>query len=142
TLLTSVQKLSTKVINLNSLTQTTSVRTPIEKPKGVDIIDPTMVTVTLEIEKEQQRTFSDVPINVIGLEVGQFEWVTPVDGVVTVDVTGPSDVIEKLTVQDLAVYIDANNVEPGRNDLRIYGTDNDGYRLSVRTIEATINVLG
>ncbi|MGL4820458.1 MAG: CdaR family protein, partial [Bacilli bacterium] len=47
TLLTSVQKLSTKVINLNSLTQTTSVRTPIEKPEGVDIIDPTMVTVTL-----------------------------------------------------------------------------------------------
>ncbi|MGL4523779.1 MAG: CdaR family protein [Bacilli bacterium] len=113
-----VQKILTKPIDLSGLKKTTSIRVPLIRNGSIEI-DPSFITVTIEIEQEKKRVFKEIPIVVRGLSEESFTWITPKTGRINVIAYGYEQDLNALTDEDIQLYIDARTAIDGVQNFTI-----------------------
>lgn len=94
----------TEPIDLTGRTQTFTQVVKVLLPAGVTMPDPTDITVTVTIEPViLSREFADIPVQTQGLDPADYTIkITP--ELVKVIVTGPSEAVSSLKIEDIRVY--------------------------------------
>lgn len=97
--------------------------------------DEDEVTTTQSTDTQQTKTFKNLNIQLSGLDTEQYnqEFIAPKTGQVDVKVEGTKDKIKTLSATDLSVYVDAQNVSEGTEELPIKVDGPAGITTSLST---------
>lgn len=131
----------TTPINLNGADDDMEIRVSLNLPEGINVVGSQNVTVMIGIEPIQSSiSFSNITIQIEGLGEGLDATVSPE----TVDVflSGPVDLLERLSPSTLVVIIDLENRDPGTYTLapevRLENEEITVDAILPNTIEVTI----
>ncbi len=131
-------------LDASSLTKDSTVLRPIVLPAGVSTANTTQITMNIKLADVEEKTIDDVPINVIN-NTKHYKASQPNNITTTsVVVKGTKDNIDKITADDINVYIDMTDVQPGLQTfaLQIEQPNNGYVTYTLKEAEYELNVLG
>lgn len=97
-------------VNVSGLRKTTTLHIAVPREPGSLKFAPDSVVVTVQIEKSLSKVFTNVPIQIRNAPSGRTVVLTG-DSTVDVTVSGPESIISALTLNDVLVYIDAEQLD-------------------------------
>lgn len=107
-------------INLDDITSDTTLEVPIPLPEGVKSVDPARVKIHIQVQQEETKTFSSLPIHVIGLgDKYNVQFLNPKDGNMDVQVSGAPSVLNSIRADDLQLYVNASELGVGEHDVEV-----------------------
>jgi YbbR domain-containing protein len=132
----------TTPINLNGADDDMEIRVSLNLPEGINVVGSQNVTVMIGIEPIQSSiSFSNIPIQIEGLGEGLSATVSPES--VDVFLSGPVDLLERLSPSTLVVIINLEDREPGTYTLApVVQLENEEINVDAilpNTIEVTIS---
>ncbi|WP_051317207.1 CdaR family protein [Ectobacillus panaciterrae] len=140
--LSNIQSVDGVVIDLDKVTSSTTFDAPIVLPKGVTKASPDKVKVTVQVQKQERTSFSDIPLQVLGLtDAFNVNFLDPQSGKVNVDVVGESSVISKLAASQIQASINVQNLAPGTYDVPIQINSPNNVTLELKQKNAKIEVV-
>ena len=131
-------------LDAGTLTKDSTVLRPIVLPAGVTSATNTQVTMNITLADAEEKTIDDIPINVINNN--KHYKVSQPDNKTTTSVTvkGTKNNIDKLAADDINVYIDMKDVQPGLQKFALQiEQPKDGFVVyTLNESEYELNVLG
>lgn len=131
-------------LDAGTLTKDSTVLRPIVLPAGVTSATNTQVTMNITLADAEEKTIDDIPINVINNNK-HYKASQPDNKTTTsVTVKGTKNNIDKLTADDINVYIDMKDVQPGLQKFALQIEQlKDGFVVyTLNESEYELNVLG
>lgn len=131
-------------LDASTLTKDSTVLRPIVLPAGVTSATNTQVTMNITLADAEEKTIDDIPINVINNNK-HYKASQPDNKTTTsVTVKGTKNNIDKLTADDINVYIDMKDVQPGLQKFALQiEQPTDGFIVyTLNESEYELNVLG
>jgi YbbR domain-containing protein len=125
-------------LDLTKITESTTIEVDVPVPDGVKRVVPEKINIKVEVEKEEQKTFTNVPIEYIGLpENMELEMVDPESGLMDLTVRGAPSVLEGLESSDMEMYINVTDLGEGEHELplEINGPQNVSWDLPKRNVK-------
>ncbi|MGD6834425.1 CdaR family protein [Sutcliffiella halmapala] len=125
-------------LDLTEITESTTIEVDVPVPDGVKRVVPEKINIKVEVEKEEQKTFTNVPIEYIGLpEDMELEMVDPESGQMDLTVRGAPSVLEGLESTDMEMYINVTDLGEGEHELplEINGPQNVSWDLPKRNVK-------
>lgn len=134
------------IVDLGTITADEILTIPIPLMNGLTSIEPREVQVTVDLEPTMRRTFSEVPIELIGDNgLYEIELIEPETGTIALTVEGASANIDSLslTAGNVQVILDVSHITPGNYVLPLRVTlprfvrlaAADELRASIRVID-------
>ncbi|WP_096438274.1 CdaR family protein [Alteribacter populi] len=107
-------------VDLSEITEDTTLEVDVPVPDGVERVDPETISVDIEIEEEESRSYNNVPIEIVGLEDGkEVELVSPGEAFFDLEIMGTATLLERISREDIEAFVDLEGVEAGEYDLPI-----------------------
>ncbi|HDX9591263.1 TPA: YbbR-like domain-containing protein [Bacillus pseudomycoides] len=107
-------------VDLSKITESTTFDASVSLPKGVTKSDPSQVKVTVEVQKQQRKTITDIPLQVNGLsDLLTMKFSDPQNGKISIDVSGDAGIIEKISADQIKASINVGNMSAGTHDVPI-----------------------
>lgn len=131
-------------LDAGTLTKDSTVLRPIVLPAGVTSATNTQVTMNITLADAEEKTIDDIPINVINNNK-HYKASQPDNKTTTsVTVKGTKNNIDKLAEDDINVYIDMKDVQPGLQKFALQiEQPKDGFVVyTLNESEYELNVLG
>lgn len=131
-------------LDAGALTKDSTVLRPIVLPAGVTSATNTQVTMNITLADAEEKTIDDIPINVINNNK-HYKASQPDNKTTTsVTVKGTKNNIDKLAADDINVYIDMKDVQPGLQKFALQiEQPKDGFVVyTLNESEYELNVLG
>lgn len=131
-------------LDAGTLTKDSTVLRPIVLPAGVTSATNTQVTMNITLADTEEKTIDDIPINVINNNK-HYKASQPDNKTTTsVTVKGTKNNIDKLAADDINVYIDMKDVQPGLQKFALQiEQPKDGFVVyTLNESEYELNVLG
>lgn len=131
-------------LDADTLTKDSTVLRPIVLPAGVTSATNTQVTMNITLADAEEKTIDDIPINVINNNK-HYKASQPDNKTTTsVTVKGTKNNIDKLAADDINVYIDMKDVQPGLQKFALQiEQPKDGFVVyTLNESEYELNVLG
>lgn len=131
-------------LDASTLTKDSTVLRPIVLPAGVTSATNTQVTMNITLADAEEKTIDDIPINVINNNK-HYKASQPDNKTTTsVTVKGTKNNIDKLAADDINVYIDMKDVQPGLQKFALQiEQPKDGFVVyTLNESEYELNVLG
>lgn len=132
------------VLDATSLTKDSTVLRPIVLPSGVSSASVSQVTMNVTLAKSSSRTIDNVPIHVRN-NVNRYKASQPDNKTtVSVTVTGAKENIDKITADDINVYIDMKDAVPGLQtfELKVDQPTDGLISYALKDTSYELNVLG
>lgn len=114
--------IQTKPIDINEFVENKTVETELELPEGVSLLNTgEKITVSQNVEEIIQKTFEyefdEIEIKKLGenLKIDPDEEIS----IIKITLKGTKEIVEKLTKEDLEVYLDMNMAIIGENEIYI-----------------------
>ncbi|HAF48358.1 MAG TPA: hypothetical protein DCL08_03845, partial [Anaerolineaceae bacterium] len=102
----------TTPINLNGANQDMEIRVSLNLPEGINVVGSQNITVQIGIDPiESSISFTNIPVQIVGLAAGLNATVSPEN--VDVFLSGPIDLLDDLSLENLVVIINLEDREPG-----------------------------
>ncbi|ANC75494.1 hypothetical protein ABE65_000890 [Fictibacillus phosphorivorans] len=149
-------------IDLSEIKKDTTLTVDVPVPDGIDSVSLKEVTVDVNVEKtgtdaeteadteteaqpvvdqETTRTFSDVPLTLLGSDADkQATIVDPADGVVDVTVRGKKSVLNSLKKSDLQGIVDVSALDQGTHKVKIDWKNPGDVELTGTVQEASVEI--
>ncbi|WP_026576966.1 CdaR family protein [Bacillus sp. UNC438CL73TsuS30] len=91
---------------------------PVIISNGITKVSPEMVTATIVVKKQEEKTISGIPLKILGLSE---QYSAEINNPENVDITvnGPSSMVNKLKSKDFNVFIDVSNLKEGDHNVKI-----------------------
>ena len=139
-------------IDVSQINGNKEISLPVIIPNGVIEVNPTTVKAIIDTSvvddevieeetKDENRTFSSLPINFSGL-ANQFvaEFLSPATGTATLTVTGKSDIVHQINASDFNLSLDLSQLDEGDHEVKINvsGPTNVNWKLATETVKVTI----
>lgn len=138
-LLEQLETISTTPIGINGRRQSFTTTATLNKLKDIQYLSSEQVTVTVYIEEMTiTRTFSEVPIRVLGLREGQKDGIER--SLIDVRVSGPYSVVQNMKAEDIFLWVDTTGRPDGRYILPI-NAKADGFEGVEFELEYNTSVL-
>lgn len=131
-------------LDAGTLTKDSTVLRPIVLPAGVTSATNTQVTMNITLADAEEKTIDDIPINVINNNK-HYKASQPDNKTTTsVTVKGTKNNIDKLAADDINVYIDMKDVQPGLQKFALQiEQPKDGFVVyTLNESKYELNVLG
>lgn len=131
-------------LDAGTLTKDSTVLRPLVLPAGVTSATNTQVTMNITLADAEEKTIDDIPINVINNNK-HYKASQPDNKTTTsVTVKGTKNNIDKLAADDINVYIDMKDVQPGLQKFALQiEQPKDGFVVyTLNESEYELNVLG
>lgn len=92
-------------------------------------------------ETKETKTFSNLPINLVGLSDG-FDAVlkAPANGRTSITVTGKSSVVQRLNANDFNVFLDLTNLEEGEHEVTVNVDGPEGAESKPTVGKASVSI--
>ncbi|MBB5356404.1 YbbR domain-containing protein [Anoxybacillus mongoliensis] len=137
-----IEFLSGIEVDLSDITSDTTLQVDVPVPKGVKVVDPAKVTILIEVEQEKERTFDNVPIEIIGLnDAYKAELIDPVDRNITLTALGAQRVLNAIQLKDIEVYLNVSELGIGEHTVPIEVNGPQNVRWKLPQKEATIRII-
>ncbi|KAA0542937.1 YbbR-like domain-containing protein [Bacillus sp. BGMRC 2118] len=136
-----IQSLENIEVDIEGITESTTIEVEIPVPKGLKEISPKKIPVQVTVEKNELRTITDLPIKIIGLPNSlQTEFLTPVEGAVSIELVGAPAILKEIDETDFDIYIDVTNLVSGEHqvEIQVNGPDNINWTLATKTASIQI----
>ncbi|MGG0718925.1 CdaR family protein [Robertmurraya massiliosenegalensis] len=128
-------------LDVSEIEKDTEVTLPVIISEGIIAVDPQVIKVSIRANKTEDRTFSNVPIQIDGLSE-QYEAVfqEPSNGSTSITLSGNSGDITSLTASNFRLYIDASDRGVGEHEIEIQvdGPENVEWKLARETVKLLI----
>jgi YbbR domain-containing protein len=139
-----IQEIKNIEVDVDGITENTTVNVDIPIPRGVIDIVPKTIPVQVTVERNELRTLTDLPIKVIGLPNSlKANFITPIEETVNIELVGAPSILDNIDETDLDIYIDVNGLGSGQHDVDVLvnGPTNIKWSLSTKkvTVELTNN---
>ncbi|MED2181698.1 YbbR-like domain-containing protein [Bacillus wiedmannii] len=122
-ILDNIQSIEGVEVDLSQLTEATTFDTSVLLPKGVTSAKPNQVKVSVGVQKTKQtktRTIDGISIQKNGLSKDvTAQLLSPQDGKISVDISGETSIVDKITAAQITAAINLQNVSPGTKDVSI-----------------------
>ncbi|WP_223703145.1 CdaR family protein [Sutcliffiella deserti] len=125
-------------LDLSDITESTTIEVNVPVPDGARRVEPEKVNIRVEVEQEEEKTFTNLPIQYIGLSDSlELEMIDPEDGVMDLTVLGAPSVLEGVTSSDMEIYINVTDLAAGEHEvpLEINGPQDVSWNLPERTMK-------
>lgn len=131
-------------LDAGTLTKDSTVLRPIVLPAGVTSATNTQVTMNITLADAEEKTIDDIPINVINNNKHYKASQPDNKATTSVTVKGTKNNIDKLAADDINVYIDMKDVQPGLQKFALQiEQPKDGFVVyTLNESEYELNVLG
>ncbi|KUK97935.1 MAG: hypothetical protein XE06_0251 [Anaerolineaceae bacterium 46_22] len=132
----------TTPINLNGANQDMEIRVSLNLPEGINVVGSQNITVQIGIDPiESSISFTNIPVQIVGLAAGLNATVSPEN--VDVFLSGPIDLLDDLSLENLVVIINLEDREPGTYtlapEIQLENGDINVDAILPNTIEVTIS---
>lgn len=134
-ILNDVTEIKTKEFDLSTVDASGTYEVELDFPEGV-ISNET--TVDVEVELNESRTFTGIPIEIVGDKTVTF--IEPNEAIVDIEATGRENIIKSLTKGDFSSLIDIGNLSDGRHVVDIEVTGPRGITVEAKVKRATIEI--
>jgi YbbR domain-containing protein len=137
----SIQLIDNIEVDVEGITENTTIEVEVPLPKGVKEIIPKKIPVQVIVEKNEIRTLSNLPIKVIGLPNSlKADFISPEEGTVNIELVGAPSILKDVDETDLDIYIDVNNLGSGEHkvDILVNGPDNITWSLSTSNVTVAL----
>jgi len=129
-------------VNLDDITGNTVLEVDVPVPEGVKAVDPKKVKIYIEVQKEEAKAFSDLPVRILGLtDEYMFQFLNPESGKVNVNAYGTLSLLNALRTDDIDLYANVGELGTGEHEIpiQINGPRNIMWKLSQETVKITIS---
>jgi YbbR domain-containing protein len=129
-------------IDVSEITESQEVTVPIPLQDDIFAIKPETITVQIEVEKMNSRTFENIPIGYIGLNDNYaLSFLDPENGQVDLTVMGQEKALQNLKKDDFDVTINVEGLDIGEHDLdiNVTGPENVSWELKQNKVKVAIN---
>jgi YbbR domain-containing protein len=127
------------VIDLSQIAKDTKLKLKLEPIEGITKVEPSEVEVAIKVVPAVQRTLTDIPLKVNGLREGQSFVLLHASDRVAITIEGAKELVDKLTPQDVSVFVDVTNQPAGRNEMRLQASTPNFIKL-VNTQPASVTL--
>ncbi|MDF0728656.1 CdaR family protein [Cytobacillus sp. S13-E01] len=128
-------------IDLSELTEDTTLEVPIPIPEGVKKVSPEIIKINIDIEQEERKTFTNLPIQTFGLgERLELEFFDPEDGTLDIEVVGAPSLLNDIDPSDIELYINLTDLGQGEHDVRIEVNGPQNISWVLPQVEAKVNI--
>lgn len=121
--LDNIQSIEGVEVDISQLTESTTFDTSVLLPKGVTSAKPNQVKVSVGVQKTKQtktRTIDGISIQKNGLSKDvTAQLLSPQDGKISVEISGETSIVDKITAAQITAAINLQNVSPGTKDVSI-----------------------
>ena len=136
-----ISEVITEAIDLSEITEDTTVEVELNSPENVRLIEPSTVTVNIDVEQKIEETFENVEITIENLDNAYTaSFVDPIGGEVDLTVSGFESDIEDIQLADFELTIDAKGLEPGEHQVPIYVSSPNDLDAVPSIEKATISI--
>lgn len=128
-------------VDISKIGEDLELTLPVIISEGISKVTPEVVKATIKVQKEEQKTISNIPINPLGLGVPyNIVFEDPVNGKISLLASGPSDALKQLTSTDFNLYINVANLSEGDHEVPILanGPNHLGWKLEKETAKISI----
>ncbi|TLS34924.1 CdaR family protein [Pseudalkalibacillus caeni] len=107
-------------LELDKIKENTTLELKVPVPEGAKKVDPESIKIKVTVDKEQEVTFTDIPVKVTGLSDGLMaEFLDPKSGELDITLKGASTVLDKLKKPDIEAYVDVSELSEGEHELAV-----------------------
>jgi YbbR domain-containing protein len=119
----SVDSYPSPILDLTGLSQSKKYPLQLALIDGISAIQPQQVEIEVKVTEAVERTFTGIPVKITGLKQGEsYELAGTTGDKVDITVSGAKKLIDKMTAEDLNVFIDLTNQPAGQQDMRVQVT--------------------
>lgn len=128
-------------VDLSNIEGNTELNLPVLVPNGVIGVSPEMVKVSIKATNETERTISNIPIEITGIDANyQADFINPVNGQTKLTVSGPSNIVSSLSADDFKLVLDAAGLDEGEHEVAIKVTAPSDIEWKLPAEKANITV--
>ena len=136
-----MSEVMTEAIDLSEITEDTTVEVELNAPNNVRLMEPSTVTVNIDVERKIDKTIENVGITIENLDNSYTaSFVNPIDGEIDLTVNGFESDIEDSELADYQLTIDASRLESGEHLAPIYVSSPNGLNAIPSLENATIRI--
>lgn len=120
-------------VDVSKIDEDTEITLPVIIGEGIVAVSPETVKVNVNVTKASEKTISNIPIDVDGMEDGyEVDFLDPADGQTKVTVSGPSDIISAMSADDFRILVDVSELDEGNYevDLKVTAPQNITWKLA------------
>jgi YbbR domain-containing protein len=120
-------------VDVSKIDEDTDITLPVIIGEGIVKVAPEMVTVAVKVTKASERSISNVPIEINGVDAGyEVDFLDPATGQMNVTVNGPSDIVSALSPDDFKILIDVSELDEGNHevDMKVTAPQNITWKLA------------
>ncbi|OIK16810.1 hypothetical protein BIV60_02780 [Bacillus sp. MUM 116] len=105
-------------VDVSKINDNTTLKLPVIISNGITKVTPDIVNATIVVKKQDGKTISGIPLNILGLSD---KYSAEVNNPVNVDlmVNGPSSTVKTLKPKDFNAFIDVSKLGEGDHDVKI-----------------------
>jgi YbbR domain-containing protein len=129
-------------INLDRITEDTTLEMNVPLPEGVKSVDPSKIKIVIDVQKEESKTLKDVPIHVVGLgDQYTVDFLDPQEGAMDVQLYGAKNILSDITKDDVELYVDVSDLGIGEHEVKaeLNGPQNIKWKLAKENVKIKIN---
>jgi YbbR domain-containing protein len=130
-------------VDVSNITESTTLTLPVIISNGITKVTPETVKVTVVVNSEEEKTVSDIPINVEGLSE-QYEAVIndPSNRVINLLVFGSGSVVNGLGSNNFTIFIDVTGLTEGEHNvpIQVNGPPNVNWKPDKSSANITITI--
>jgi YbbR domain-containing protein len=136
-----IQLIENIEVNVEGITENTTIEVDVPLPKGVKEVIPKTIPVQVLVEKNEIRTLTNLPIKVIGLPNSlKADFITPGEGMISIELVGAPSILKDIDETDLDIYIDVNKLGSGEHKVAILVNGPNNIKWSLGTDTATVEL--
>lgn len=129
-------------VDISQVTEDTELTLPVIISEGVVSVSPETVKVNIKVDNQDEKTISNIPINIEGTaEQYNVDFINPNDGVTNIIVSGRREAISPISSDDFDLFIDISSLQEGAHevDIQVSGPDEVNWRLGRETASIEIS---
>ncbi|RSD21173.1 CdaR family protein [Mesobacillus subterraneus] len=128
-------------VDLSKIDEDTELTLPVIIGNGVLKVSPELVKVSVDVTKESEKTISNIPIEIEGVEDDyEVGFLNPSNGQTNITVAGPNDLVSPLAAGDFKILIDVSGLDEGNHevDMKVTAPQNITWKLVRQKASVTI----
>ncbi|MBT2699745.1 YbbR-like domain-containing protein [Bacillus sp. ISL-40] len=108
-------------VDLSKITDNTTLTLPVIISNGITKVTPQIVKATVVVKKQEEKTVSDVPLNIQGLSEEYKATINdPGNQMINILINGPSSAVSSIRPEDFKVFIDLSGLVEGDHIVDIH----------------------
>jgi YbbR domain-containing protein len=120
-------------VDISKIDEDTEITLPVIIANGVVKVSPEMVKVSVDVTTESEKTISNIPIEIEGMDDGyEVDFLNPANGQTVITVSGPSDIVSPLAPGNFKILINVSGLDEGEHevDMKVTAPQNITWKLA------------